>query len=147
MFERETFPRFHIGESLLSTANDSFALLGIAERMASAGFPVKWGARLLTHDGASGRGIDFRAVTEVTRPQTYQVPRAEFDQMLMNRARELGVEPPASWQPVLDSLIRTWDNPIPKVRQPRRTKTMAHDLAPPGTDSGVAVAASGRLFE
>jgi len=92
MFERETFPRFHIGESLLSTANDSFALLGIADRMASAGFPVKWGARLLTHDGASGRGIDFGAVTEVTRPQTYQVPRAEFDQMLMNRARELGVE-------------------------------------------------------
>ncbi|MFL6247219.1 MAG: NAD(P)/FAD-dependent oxidoreductase, partial [Thermoanaerobaculia bacterium] len=65
LFERETFPRFHIGESLLSTINDSFAVLGVAERMAAANFPVKWGARLVTHDGESGRGVDFSAVTEV----------------------------------------------------------------------------------
>lgn len=92
LFERETFPRFHIGESLLSTANDAFALLGITERIAAAGFPEKWGARLITHDGASGRGVDFASVTEVTRPQTYQVPRAEFDNILMERAREAGVD-------------------------------------------------------
>ena len=92
LFERETFPRFHIGESLLSTVNDSFALLGVAERMASAGFPEKWGARLLTHDGEGGRGVDFSTVTEVTTPQTYQVPRAEFDRILMERAKEVGVD-------------------------------------------------------
>jgi flavin-dependent dehydrogenase len=92
LFERETFPRFHIGESLLSTANDAFAVLGIAERMASAGFPEKWGARLLTHDGQSGRTVNFADVREVMRPQTYQVPRAEFDRILMERAREAGVD-------------------------------------------------------
>lgn len=92
LFERETFPRFHIGESLLSTANDAFAVLGIAERMAAASFPEKWGARLLTHDGKSGRGVNFADVREVRRPQTYQVPRAEFDRILMERAREVGVE-------------------------------------------------------
>lgn len=92
LFERETFPRFHIGESLLSTANDAFALLGVAERMATAGFPEKWGARLVTHDGESGRGIEFSTVTELTRPQTYQVPRAEFDRILLDRAREVGVD-------------------------------------------------------
>ena len=32
LFERHTFPRFHIGESLLSTANDAFAALGVAEK-------------------------------------------------------------------------------------------------------------------
>jgi flavin-dependent dehydrogenase len=92
LFERETFPRFHIGESLLSTANDGFAALGIADRIAAAGFPEKWGARLVTHDGTSGRTVDFASVTEVTRPQTYQVPRAEFDRILMERAREVGVD-------------------------------------------------------
>jgi len=76
LFERDTFPRFHIGESLLSTANDSFAALGVAEKMKAARFPIKWGARLFTHDGLSGRGVDFSTVTEVDRPQTYQVPRA-----------------------------------------------------------------------
>jgi flavin-dependent dehydrogenase len=92
LFEREKFPRFHIGESLLSTANDHFAALGLAEKMEAANFPVKWGARLFTHDGLSGRGVDFASVTEVKRPQTYQVPRAEFDRMLMERAREAGVD-------------------------------------------------------
>ena len=92
LFERERFPRFHIGESLLSTANDHFAALGVTERMAAAGFPEKWGARLITHDGLSGRGVDFTMVREVRRPQTIQVPRAEFDRILMDRAREVGVD-------------------------------------------------------
>ena len=46
LFERETFPRFHIGESLLSTANDAFAALGVAKQIEAASFPAKWGARL-----------------------------------------------------------------------------------------------------
>lgn len=92
LFERDTFPRFHIGESLLSTANDSFEILGVADRIAAANFPVKWGARLVTHDGESGRGVDFASVRSVGRPQTYQVPRAEFDQILLDRAREVGVD-------------------------------------------------------
>lgn len=92
LFERDVFPRFHIGESLLSTINDAFETLGVAERMAAANFPVKWGARLVTHDGESGRGVDFSVVTEVKTPQTYHVPRAEFDQILLDRAREVGVD-------------------------------------------------------
>jgi flavin-dependent dehydrogenase len=92
LFERDTFPRFHIGESLLATANDHFAALGVAETIAAAGFPEKWGARLFTHDGQSGRGVNFADVTEVRRPQTYQVPRAEFDRILLERAREVGVD-------------------------------------------------------
>jgi flavin-dependent dehydrogenase len=92
LFERETFPRFHIGESLLSTANDAFAKLGVAETMEAACFPDKWGARLFTHDGQSGRGVDFTDVTEVTKPKTVQVCREVFDKILLDRARELGVD-------------------------------------------------------
>ena len=39
LFERDTFPRFHIGESLLSTANDAFAAFGVTERIEAACFP------------------------------------------------------------------------------------------------------------
>jgi flavin-dependent dehydrogenase len=92
LFERETFPRFHIGESLLSTANDSFEVLGVAKQVEAACFPAKWGARLYTHDGRSGRYVDFTCVREVTKPQTYQVCREEFDRILLERAREVGVD-------------------------------------------------------
>jgi Dehydrogenases (flavoproteins) len=92
LFERETFPRFHIGESLLSTANDAFTALGVTEKIEAACFPEKWGARLFTHDGRSGRGVDFSDVREVTKPQTYQVNRGEFDRILLDRARETGVD-------------------------------------------------------
>ena len=91
LFEREAFPRFHIGESLLSTANDAFAALGVTKQIEAASFPEKWGARLFTHDGQSGRYVDFTNVREVTRPQTYQVSRQEFDRILLERAREVGV--------------------------------------------------------
>ena len=83
LFERETFPRFHIGESLLSTANDAFAALGVTKRIEAAGFPEKWGARLITHDGQTGRYVDFANAREITRPQTYQVCRQEFDRILL----------------------------------------------------------------
>jgi len=92
LFERETFPRFHIGESLLSTANDAFRALGVTKQIEAASFPPKWGARLLTHNGQSGRYVDFTCVREVTKPQTYQVCRQEFDRILLERAREVHVD-------------------------------------------------------
>src|SRR5438874_7734576 len=92
LFERDTFPRFHIGESLLSTANDHFAALGVAEKMEAAHFPEKWGARLFSHDGQAGRIVDFADVREVARPKTYQVCRADFDNILLARAREAGAD-------------------------------------------------------
>jgi flavin-dependent dehydrogenase len=92
VFERENFPRFHIGESLLATANDAFAKLGVTERMAEASFVEKWGARLVTHDGQSGRTVDFVSAAGIQRPQTYQVCREKFDHILMERAREAGAD-------------------------------------------------------
>jgi flavin-dependent dehydrogenase len=92
LFERDRFPRFHIGESLIATANEAFAELGLTERMRAAGFPEKWGAQLASHDGRAGRPVDFSTSREISRPQTYQVCREKFDQMLLERALEAGVE-------------------------------------------------------
>ena len=46
LLERTRFPRFHIGESLLSTAIKRFAALGVVEPMHAAGSRGKWGALL-----------------------------------------------------------------------------------------------------
>src|SRR5438045_7061383 len=87
LFERETFPRFHIGESLLSTANEAFAALGVTGQIEAACFPNKWGARLFTHDGQRGRYVNFTDVREVASPQPYQGSRPEFDRILLARQR------------------------------------------------------------
>jgi flavin-dependent dehydrogenase len=126
LFERETFPRFHIGESLLSTANDAFTALGVTKQIETACFPNKWGARLFTHDGQSGRYVDFTDVREVTRPQTYQVCRQEFDRILLDRAREVGVDVREGWNisacefspdaAILDASLRDGDAATKRVR-------------------------------
>jgi flavin-dependent dehydrogenase len=66
--------------------------LGVTKQIECASFPQKWGARLFTHNGQSGRYVDFTDVREVTRAQTYQVCRQEFDRILLERAREVGVD-------------------------------------------------------
>jgi flavin-dependent dehydrogenase len=71
--------------------------LGVAKQIEDARFPPKWGARLFTHDGQSGRYVDFTDVREVTKPQTYQVCRQEFDRILLERARAVGVEVREGW--------------------------------------------------
>jgi FADH2-dependent halogenase len=90
LFERQRFPRFHIGESLLATANERFAELGLTEAILAADFPKKWGARLATFDGVSRRLVEFAAAREVRSPKTWQVGRARFDAMLLERARAAG---------------------------------------------------------
>src|SRR6184192_4060766 len=75
LFERETFPRFHIGESLLSTANDAFAALGVTKKIEKACFPKKWVREFTSDaailevasrgDAASGR-VRVRALVDAT---------------------------------------------------------------------------------
>ena len=55
VFERDQFPRFHIGESLLASANDALMAIGADTLVRDAGFPEKWGATFMTHDGSVDR--------------------------------------------------------------------------------------------
>ncbi len=92
LLERESFPRFHIGESLLAAAHPAFDVLGVTEKVRATDFPVKWGARLMTHEGAFGRDVNFASSPEVPKPQTWQVCREKLDQILLDHARESGAE-------------------------------------------------------
>ncbi|MHB8878561.1 MAG: NAD(P)/FAD-dependent oxidoreductase [Myxococcaceae bacterium] len=88
--EREVFPRFVIGESLLPRSTQLLAEAGLLEAVEARGYQVKPGATFW-RDGRSER-FAFAAGLPGTRPTAFQVPRADFDQTLSLRAAELGVE-------------------------------------------------------
>jgi flavin-dependent dehydrogenase len=92
LFERERFPRFHIGESLLASVNDVLGAIGADDLVGQAGFPQKWGATFMTGDGAVERHADFGVAPGVRSPQTWQVPRATFDHLLLRHAAGSGVD-------------------------------------------------------
>jgi flavin-dependent dehydrogenase len=92
VLERDRFPRFHIGESLLASVNDVLEAIGAADLVRDAGFPRKWGATFITADGDVDRFADFAIAREVPRPQTWQVPRATFDELLLRHAARSGAD-------------------------------------------------------
>lgn len=92
LFERDRFPRFHTGESLLASVNDALEEIGAADLVRAQGYPAKWGATFGTGDGAVERFADFATSPEVRAPQTWQVPRAEFDELLLRHAAACGVD-------------------------------------------------------
>jgi flavin-dependent dehydrogenase len=92
LFERDQFPRFHIGESLLASVNEVLDAIGAAELVRSAGFPRKWGATFITPDGSIERFADFATADEVPQPQAWQVPRATFDELLLRHAGRCGAQ-------------------------------------------------------
>ena len=92
VLERDKFPRFHIGESLLPFSMQAFTRLGLHEKFARAGFMDKFGGQMFgacSEDGAKFYFSDgFRSQTD----RSYQVPRAEFDELLLDHAAESGAE-------------------------------------------------------
>jgi flavin-dependent dehydrogenase len=91
-FERDRFPRFHIGESLLASVNDVLDAIGAGDLVRQAGFPQKWGATFMTGDGSVERYADFASAPDVRAPQTWQVPRATFDHLLLQHAAASGAD-------------------------------------------------------
>lgn len=92
LLERDRFPRFHIGESLLASVNDVLAAIGADALVREAGFPPKWGATFMTADGRTERYADFSIAPGVPAPQTWQVPRATFDDLLLRHASRSGAD-------------------------------------------------------
>jgi flavin-dependent dehydrogenase len=92
LLERDRFPRFHIGESLLASVNDVLEAIGAADLVRDAGFPRKWGATFITAGGEVDRFADFAIARDVPRPQTWQVPRATFDELLLRHAARSGAD-------------------------------------------------------
>ncbi|MFP3939319.1 MAG: NAD(P)/FAD-dependent oxidoreductase [Thermoanaerobaculia bacterium] len=92
LVERQRFPRFHIGESLIPETNRILEALGVLDRIAAAGFPVKRGAVIMAPDGEHERYAHFGEAQGIECPATYEVPRERFDQILLDHAAGCGAQ-------------------------------------------------------
>jgi flavin-dependent dehydrogenase len=90
VLERQRFPRFSIGESLLSHCLDFVEEAGMLEAVQAAGFQAKHGAAFAW--GERYNEFDFRDGFTQGMGSTYQVLRADFDQLLADQAELQGVE-------------------------------------------------------
>nr|WP_217450542.1 NAD(P)/FAD-dependent oxidoreductase [Pseudomonas lini] len=90
MIERQHFPRFSIGESLLSHCLDFVEEAGMLEAVNAAGFQRKNGAAFAWGDQYSA--FDFGDTFTNGKPTTFQVQRADFDKLLADQAALQGVD-------------------------------------------------------
>ncbi|GAA3083782.1 NAD(P)/FAD-dependent oxidoreductase [Streptosporangium carneum] len=89
LLERDRFPRYHIGESILPSCRPIFEMLGVWDKVEAHGFQPKGGA--FFQWGPEEWEVLFSDMGDDT-PNAWQVVRSEFDQLLLDHARELGVE-------------------------------------------------------
>ena len=90
LFEREVFPREHVGESLLPASIPILETLGVIGEIESAGFTPKYGATMVWGRDPEPWSWHF-AETNASYPHAYQVWRPAFDQMLLRNAERNGV--------------------------------------------------------
>ena len=90
LFEREVFPREHVGESLLPASIPILETLGVIDEIEAAGFTPKYGATMVWGRDPEPWSWHF-AETNASYPHAYQVWRPTFDQMLLDNAQRNGV--------------------------------------------------------
>src|SRR6476659_5568015 len=92
LFERERFPRFHIGESLIPETYWVLKRLGMLEKMQRSHFVKKYSVQFVNASGRLSEPFYFWDNKPHECSQTWQVVRSEFDQMMLENAREHGVD-------------------------------------------------------
>jgi flavine halogenase len=92
VFERETFPRYHIGESLLTSIIPVLKFTGLYDRVDQHGFVRKYRAYFRIVQGTRAAHLEFSRVHRESEDNayTYQVVRSEFDKLLLDYAAECG---------------------------------------------------------
>ena len=91
LFEREHFPRFHIGESLIPETYWVLQRLGMLETMQQSHFVKKYSVQFVNSSGRNSAPFYFWDNKPHECSQTWQVVRSEFDQMMLDNARQHGV--------------------------------------------------------
>jgi flavin-dependent dehydrogenase len=91
LLEKNSHPRFHIGESLLPANVPLFEKLGVAREMEAIGMD-KWGAVFVSPWHESTSGFEFADAMDPSMPKAYQVRRSAFDEVLFRRAAGAGAE-------------------------------------------------------
>jgi flavin-dependent dehydrogenase len=92
VLERDKFPRFHIGESLLPNGNRILKEIGVWDKIAAAGFIEKRGAQFTLADRSRTVRNVFAQGWLPGLEMTYQVERARFDEILLRHAQSVGAQ-------------------------------------------------------
>jgi len=92
LFERETFPRFHIGESLIPETYWVLKRLNMLPKMQQSPFVKKYSVQFVNANGRQSAPFYFWDNRPHECSQTWQVVRSQFDKMLLDNAREHGVD-------------------------------------------------------
>lgn len=92
LLEREAEPKFKIGESLIPAAYWTFKRLGILEKLRKSHFPQKYSVQFYSRTGKASSPFYFFQTNPHESAVTWQVLRSEFDEMLLDNAKEKGVE-------------------------------------------------------
>ena len=79
VIEKERFPRFHVGESLLPYNHEIFEELGLLPVLEREGFPIKRGAQFHLGNGSKGTGFIFRQGCFTRHAEAFQVERVVVD--------------------------------------------------------------------
>jgi FADH2-dependent halogenase len=97
VLEKEHFPRFHIGESLLPYNHLIFEEMGVLPALENAGFTKKFGAQFHIGNSSKSLKLTFRNGCYTRRPMAFQVERATFDHVLLKHTRASGAEVREGW--------------------------------------------------
>ena len=92
LLDRERFPRFRVGESLMPATYWTLQRLDVLDRMKESAFPKKYSVQFVSGDGRTASPFYFHEFDDHESSQTWQVDRLQFDQMLLQNAIEHGVE-------------------------------------------------------
>ena len=92
VLEKEKFPRYHVGESMMPFCWHTLDRLGLVAKMEEIGFQQKHSVQFVTTDGIISKPFYFFEHDEHPSAVTWQVERMEFDQMIVEKARESGAE-------------------------------------------------------
>ncbi len=92
LFEREKFPRFHIGESLIPDTYWVLKRLNMLEKMKNSQFVRKYSVQFVGQSGRLSEPFYFRDHNDHECSDTWQVLRSEFDKLMLDNAREHGVD-------------------------------------------------------
>jgi flavin-dependent dehydrogenase len=92
LLERDEFPRFKIGESLMPATFDVFDRLGVLDQLRASAFPKKYSVQFYSKRGRASKPFYFFETNPHESSQTWQVKRAEFDVLMLDNARASGVE-------------------------------------------------------
>jgi len=92
LLERDRFPRHHIGESLMPQTYWTLQRLGMLEKLKASNFPMKESVQFVSGSGKDSQPYYFADRDPGEWSRTWQVPRDKFDRMMLDNAREHGVE-------------------------------------------------------